>query len=182
MTPSDTELGEYTLLPADDPDLSAESELKEAFIDPEGDPGIDVETAPPAPIPYGKTWQFDVAKGRFVRYGQRPVALFGKASLRQWIDFTMIIAAGAHSIFPDDYGMEDPFGMIGEPYSPALEADFQQQVQAALLPHDRIIAVDEFKFRHNDDESIIDYQFMVRTDDEDEMLITYPGFEVPSVG
>lgn len=179
--PKDTDLEDYQLLPADDPEIDSEQELEEAFIDPEGDPEIDAEFTPPTPIPYGRSWQYDIGKGRCVRYGQRPAEIFSKETLKQWIHFVLNIEAGAHSIFPEDFGMDDPFAWIGQQYSPALEADFQQQVQTALLFHDRIVSVDEFRFFHDDNDTIIYYEFTVHTDDEEEFIIQ-PPFEVPTTG
>lgn len=176
QTLDDTNLGDFTLLPADDPALDSAADLDGAFVDPEGDPEIDAEFTAPPKQPYGRSWQFDLAKGAFAKYGQRPAELHGKQSLRQWIDFTMNIMAGAHSIFPASYGMEDPYVLIGDSYSPGLEADFMKQVETALGIHDRIVSVGEFEFQHNEDESIVYYQFVVRTDDGEELLIQ-PQFE-----
>lgn len=173
-TLDDTKIDNFTLLPADDPSLTADEELDGAFIDVEGDPAIDVAFAEPLPAPYGRTWQFDIRAGRFVTYGAAPVELHGKESLKQWIDFTLNIAAGAHSIFPREYGMENPYSLIGQEYSPALEAEFQEDVEQALSVHDRIESVGEFLFRHDDNDVIIYYAFTVRTIDGEELAVQAP--------
>jgi hypothetical protein len=172
-TLDDTKLGTYTLLPADDPVLSAEEELDGAFVDPE-DPALSASFIEPKSAPQGRTWQFDLATGRFVTYGDRPAELRGLESLRQWIDFTLVTAAGAHSIFPDDYGMDDPTSMIGQMYSPALETDWQRQVEKALSIHDRIESVGEFRFEHNEAEEIINWECTVRTVDGQELTVQAP--------
>ena len=172
-TLDDTNLGTYTLLPADDPIQSAEEELDGAFLDPE-DPNLPASFLEPKPIPQGRTWQFDLQTGRFVAYGDRPAELHGLESLRQWIDFTLITAAGAHSIYPEDYGMDDPTSMIGEMYTPALEADWQRQVEKALSPHDRIESVSEFRFEHGEAEEITNWECTVRTVDGRELLVQAP--------
>lgn len=181
MPPLDTELGDYQLLPADDPAIDAAEELEGAFVDPEGNPAIDAEFAPPPPMPLGRGWAFDIAAGRMIKYGQRPVETYGLDTLKQWIDICMNVDAGAHSIFPDDFGMDDPWEMIGQDYSPALEAEYQQKVQNALLIHDRIESVDNFIFQHDENDTIQYVEFVVKTDTGREIPVT-PPFEVPSVG
>lgn len=178
---TDTELGDFQLLPADDPAIDAAEELDAAFVDAEGDPAIDAEFVPPPPVPFGRSWAFDIAAGRFIRYGQRPAEIFGKDSLRQWIDVVLNVAAGAHSIFPEDFGMDDPFGIIGQPYSPALEAKYQEEIQVALMVHDRIVSVGEFRFEHGINEEILGVEFTVVTDTGEEISVE-PPFEVPTIG
>lgn len=177
----DTNLGDYQLLPVDDPAIDAAAELEGAFVDPEGDPAIDAEFAPPPPMPLGRSWAFDIAAGRMIRYGQRPVETHGTDTLKQWIDIVLNVDAGAHSIFPDDFGMDDPWEMIGQQYSPALESEFQQKVQNALLVHDRIESVGSFIFQHDENDTILYVEFVVVTDTGAELKVV-PPFEVPTVG
>lgn len=157
-------------LPTDDLLLTEDEEFDAAFFDPDAeyDEEPEIEVAPRA---YGRTWQFDLATGRIAKYGDRPVEISGLDNLRQWIDIAMNTTSLAHPIFPDDYGMDDPYNMVGEEYSPALEADYQDQIITALTFHDRIVGVDNFNFQFDSDEQVVYVTFTVRVDDEDEDTI-----------
>jgi hypothetical protein len=156
-----------SFLPKDDT-LSADEELEAAFWD--DDPDVVFETELPTRKAFGRTWQFDFGTRRMVRQGSRPAQIDGLNNLRQWIETVLYVAADAHPIFPDDYGMSDPDIMIGKEYSPALQQDFQDQVVDALLYHDKIKAVDNFVFEY-DDENVVTYTFIVHTDEEEPLEI-----------
>lgn len=151
-------------LPIDSDLYTVDDELSNAFFD---DTDFD-ETEVQEPRPFGRTWQFDLGTGRMVKYGSRPAEITGLDNLRQWIDIAMNVATGVHPIFPEEYGTDNPQIMLGAPYSPALEADYIDQVRKALLFHDRIVSVDNFQFEHGDNDEIVNVSFVVRTDSEDD--------------
>jgi hypothetical protein len=155
-------------LPTDDI-LTLDDELEQAFQ--EYDPDAEVEVEIVEPSAYGRTWKFDFATRRMVRQGQGVAQIQGIDTLRQWIELTISVAAGAHPIFPDDYGVDDPDLMVGEAYSPALEAEFAEQIREALLFHDKIKSVTGFRFEYNDEEAVLYYSFVVHTDEDDEEAI-----------
>lgn len=152
------------LLPIDNELYTVDDELSDAFFD---DTDLD-ETEVQAPRPFGRTWQFDLSAGRLVTYGSRPAEITDMDNLRQWIDIAMNTATGVHPIFPEEYGTDNPQIMLGAEYSPALEAEYTEQITKALLFHDRIVAVENFEFQHGDNDEIVYVSFVVRTDSEDD--------------
>ena len=72
-------------LPTDDLLLTEDEEFDAAFFDPDAeyDEEPEIEVAPRA---YGRTWQFDLATGRIMKYGDRPVEISGLDNLRQRLD------------------------------------------------------------------------------------------------
>lgn len=165
----DTDTSGLTFLPAADEDLSAADELANVFTDPEDALDVDLETQLPPRIPFGRTWQFDFGSRRLVRYGQRPAMVSGRDALRQWIERVLNIEMGAHTIFPDNWGVEDLHAGIGYAADPALESNYENHVRLALLKHDRITRVDGFQFDLSDDDTALTVTFVVTTDDEDQI-------------
>lgn len=97
------------------------------------------------PIPFGLTWAFDYDKGRFVRSAGSPAQVSGASALVEYIQTSMRTAAGAHPIFPPNFGIQRPEDFLGAADPTEALADFQERLKTALLAHDRIEDVRDFE-------------------------------------
>lgn len=96
------------------------------------------------PIPLGMSWLFDFQTGRMVRAGDAPMAVFGNDAVKMWAQMALRTARYAFAVFTDQFGMEDPEGLIGALNVTELLADYAARAIEALLVHDRISAVERF--------------------------------------
>jgi hypothetical protein len=130
---------DFDLLPADpglvSPDLALDAALA---------PVVDFAT--PAEQPLGKGWRFDFLTGQFVRRGGSPMEVYDVDNLAMWVEKTLRTARYAHAIYSSDYGMAEPYAPIGRPLDGATLASWQEEIQDSLLVHDRIVAVEDFRF------------------------------------
>lgn len=159
--PGPSDLG-FDLLPPDpgliSPDLALEAALAPV-----------VDLGAPDEQPLGKGWSFDFLTGQFVRHGSSPAEVYELDNLRVWIEKTLRTARNAHPIYGDQYGIVEPYELIGEAYSSELVGAYQEAVVEALMVHDRIAAVDSFYFQHDpmDDALFVSFQVMLDGQDED---------------
>jgi hypothetical protein len=143
------------IIPADDEEVSAESELAAAVAGALEDPLLTPEITE-TPTPLGRSWAFDFEAGRFHRAGgSSPTEVRGETTLAQWILASLHTAAGAHASLPVGFGMEDPNDVIGYADPEEALADWEERVREALLMHDRIAAVDSIELEWNASEGII---------------------------
>jgi len=138
-TPPDPTSLDFELIPPDpgliNPDLALDAVLA---------PVEDVETA--APRPFGRSWRFDFLTGQFVKDGTVPKVIYETDTLITWIEKTLRTARLAHPIYAEEYGVEEPDALIGEIPDDSNVQDHQEAITAALLYHDRIVAVESFDF------------------------------------
>ena len=117
---------------------SAIASLDASFALPDVDPDV--------PEPLGRTPKFDFLAGRFVYSGGSPVYVTGREALKQWVEMAMRTFRGAHEVFSTQFGMDEPEGFIGEAAdAKAAVSDWGARFQEAVLQHDRIAAVVEFR-------------------------------------
>lgn len=169
------------LLPDDggpvDPDTMLQSAFGDEFAaDVQDDIAVEDERRP-----YGRSWAWDYASGRFVMHGTAPAQVREREALRSWILKAVYTARLAHPIYSSQFGVDDPVAIIGEPVSASGEAQalYEESVRAALLAHDRITDVSEFAWPEPDpDSEYLEVSFAVVTDDEDEML--FASLELPT--
>lgn len=154
----------FDLLPPDpgliSPDLALEAALA---------PVVDLGT--PADAPLGKGWSFDFLTGQFIRHGSSPAEVYDLDNLRVWIEKTLRTARFAHPIYGDQYGIIEPYALIGQPYSSELIGAYQEAVVEALTAHDRIAAVDSFYFQHDPMDDALLASFQVTLDGESQDVI-----------
>lgn len=131
------------------------------------------------PPPIGKGWAFDHALRRFRRgsSGSSPLPTFGDQTLKEWIDKTMRTARGAHPIHPDDYGMEQPFRLIGGPLHGAAISDYEDDLRRALTFHPRISDVRNFSVQSDPDVTALYMTFDVVLDDD--TALSFDPFQLP---
>jgi phage baseplate assembly protein W len=171
-----------SFLPADDefaPEPDEELDALEASFDAEPEPlgdddeGISVRLADEPPV-LGRAWAFDFSSNTSLPPGARgPVAIYGMATLRLWIEKCLYTERGSHPIHPPDYGVEGLLDMIAEPATVAVASDLEERIRDALLFHPRISDVRDFDAfvgtPENDDEDVLYVSFTVVTDEgEDE--------------
>lgn len=141
-------LGDFTLLPQDDPQSAPDDDLNAAVAGALALPDVTTPiTATPA-MPMGRSWQFDWTIGQFTRAGQSPADTepqFG--GLIEWCEMAIHAARYAHPVFSDRFGMEKPESLIGEFAQGEALVDWQRSLVEALLVHDRITAVANVKLR-----------------------------------
>jgi hypothetical protein len=157
------------LLPVDQDLITADEEL--AAISEELGDDFDTYTEA-APRAFGSTWAFDIRRRRFTRYGGAPVRVSGIDSLRVWIEFTLQLARLAHPIFTEDYGVDDPWTLIGQPLTAELVADYEDYVTDALMQHDRIESVDDFIFTPDDDQLLISFTVTTNGPDAETLRVS----------
>jgi len=162
------------LIPPLGPDLQAQDALDVASsLLPDT---LDLGDAPPEsePTPFGKSWAWDFARGRFKRYGSSPAPVWDINNLKVWIQLVLNIGRFAHPIYEDDIGVDQDHMMIGQlAQDPAAQALYMTTVADALMVHDRITDVTNFDFTDDpDDDEAVDVYFEVTVDDGEVFPIT----------
>lgn len=156
------------LLPTDDEAADGEAQLlatEESLDFP-----ADLIIAEEPPPPFGRGWQFDFGRQRFTgpdlpsAIGRSPLRTFGPDTLRFWIEKALQTARGAHPIYGDDYGMDQPFDLIGQPFTEATVVELEQRVQNALLVHPKIADVTDFDAEINEDELFVSFRVILDND------------------
>jgi hypothetical protein len=160
-------LDDFPLIPATDATSSdedldaAEASALEALEQPtlEEDPSI----------PFGRTPLFDFATGRMVRAGDDVVWVSGLRAVEQWCLMAIYSARFAHSVFTEEFGMEEPERGLGHAVGIEEEvSDWGQRLEDALLVHDRIVAVEDFEGTYLADQGVLFIRrFTVVTDEDD---------------
>lgn len=140
----------FTLLPPDPVIINPDLQLEAALVPP-------FDLQPPTVQPYGRGWAFDFIQNEFIFHGGAVAEVYDTDNLQVWIEKALRTAKATYEIYGDDYGMTDPFAMIGQPVEPALIGDYEQQVTDALLVHDRIVAVEDFAYTPFDDQLYITF-------------------------
>lgn len=160
----------FELLPSDDETLSPADELAASAAGAVAEAGEITPEADPAPAPFGRTWVFDFETGRFVRSGTSPLPTTGFGALEQWILMAVHTARFAHSVFSDDFGMEEPEKGIGELRSGEMIADYEQRLREAVLVHDRVTALENFTASYNPIEGVLTITYFEVVTDEGEVI------------
>lgn len=163
---------DFTLIPADDDQITAEDDLEaaaqSALLD--GEQAVDPEDE--GPIPFGRTWAFDYERQRFVRHGLAPAEVRGADALAQWCLMALHAARYAHPVFSEDFGTERPDDLIGEAQPVELLADFEDRMRDALLVHDRIAEVADLKATYDPASDVVAISdFTVITDEGDDVIV-----------
>lgn len=162
---------EFELLPADDEGLAPDEARGAAVAGAVGE-AVAPEAEPP-PVPFGRSWTFDFTAGRFVRAGSSPVPATGFAALEQWVLMVAHTARYAHRVFSDEFGMEHPEAGIGELEVAAMISDYEQHLREAILVHDRVTGLENFKASYDSTEGVLTIEsFDVVTDEEDVVPVT----------
>lgn len=141
MAEVDADLLGFELLPADDDRSSPAEDLDAAAASSLADPDEPVEEDD-VPQPFGFSWFFDFELGRFRRYGTAPARVSGLDALAQVCMMALRSARFGHTVFSDEFGMEDPEDIIGEVEVDDLSGDYEDRVREALLVIDRVSAVE----------------------------------------
>lgn len=160
---------DFTLLPADDAEVTPEEDVAAAVASALNAQAPE-ELAPVGTEPYGRSWAFDFARGRFVRDGNAPRVTTGLDTLRLWCLTALVSARYAHGVFTPEFGMEEPEGTIGVAGNlREVASDYGAHLQDALLVHDRVASVDEYEWAFDAAAGALIVSFIVVTD-EDETL------------
>ena len=154
---------EFEFLPAADLEVDPEEELA-ALVADEDD---FIEIPQDAPLPFGKSWGFDFGQGRFNRYGTGPVETTGLHTLRHWIEKALSTERFAHTVYSDDFGIENLTDVIGSQHSPEVWADIESRIRDTLSIHDRITNIEDFEVVHDPMQEYVEVNFTVVTDTEE---------------
>jgi hypothetical protein len=136
---------DYSLIPADDPQSTPAQDLDAAAA---GALQAQTGVAPvdPDPVrPMGSSWLFDWSEGQFVRTGQSPATVSELDALAEWAQMAIHTGRYAHPVFSDQFGMEEPDGVVGEFAVGEALADWQSAIVSALLVHDRVASVENIQ-------------------------------------
>lgn len=160
------------LLPDDGLDLDPDAAFEDTFGDEFDLDFEDLEaTEVVDPLPYGKSWAWDFSTGRFVRFGPSPGQTNGLDTLKTWIQKAMLTAKTAHPIYSDEFGMDSPDSLVGFVSDASAQDEWASDVREALLQHDRINDVTDFRFVVSDNGESLDVGFSVLTDEDDAIEI-----------
>ena len=160
----------FTMVPADTADfVTADDELDAAEAALLED-RFALEGEGPAPVPFGRTWAFDWSAGRFHRVQASPIEVRGEAALREWLQASLHIAAGAHPILPETIGMEAPNDYLGSVDPTEALADFEQRLVEAWTQHDRVVEVTDVELLHDPRQGIIFMTSATVVTDQDESI------------
>lgn len=180
---SEQEFTAPTFLPAEDEPPSADdalSAVEEELSDLPALDDVDLQVEAPDELPpIGRGWAFDFQEPGFRRgvSGRGVLATRGVETLRGWIDKALRTARGAHAVHPDDYGMDDPWRLIGTPLSRAPIAEYEDDVRRALTFHPRIADVTDFRVALDPDVPAVELQFTVVLDDD--TAVSFDPFRLP---
>jgi hypothetical protein len=146
----------FQLLPVEAEPATAEEILDAAEESALEDP-LAVEAPATKPIPFGRSWEWDEVRGRFVRgMGGGPIDVRGLEALQEWIKTVASTAAGVHPIFSPGFGIEDPDDFIGLVDPREVAADYEERFRTALVAnHERIAEVDEFEIEWDPTEGVL---------------------------
>lgn len=169
----------FDLLPTDDDEVPPEDDVDAAEAAALTEPDAEAELGEDAPMPYGRTWLFDFPAGRTQRQGAAPAETRGLGALRMWCLMAIYSARYAHGVFSDEFGMEHPEVPIGELPSDEAAADYGRRLEEALLVHDRVVAVENYKATVNPLEGVLEIETFDVVTDEDER-IQFAGVMVPT--
>lgn len=163
----------FQLLPADADTVSGADDLALSGFVPQ-DVTVPGATEEP-PRPFGKSWLWDDDRGRFKRYGAAPAATHGYDTLIGWIRNAVRIARLTYPIFDDEFGMDDPYALVGEVPTTTLKAQWSRMITDALSIEPRITEVRDFKYGQapagSPDDTVLYVDFTVVTDDQAELTI-----------
>jgi hypothetical protein len=174
-----------SILPAGDQPTDVDDELAQIEADLDAIPSqpddFDMAVLPPEddPQPIGRGWAYDWESKRFVRapQGWQPMQTQGEQTLREWVAKCMRTQRGAHPVHPEDYGMDDPFLLVGLPATDAPVGQYEDDLRQALTFHPRIADVTDFSSSVDQDSGTVQLTFTVVLDDDSE--VTFDQFALP---
>lgn len=176
-------MSDQTILPAEDDQLDVDVQLAQVEGDladdlVEGDEfDLVLDEAPDELPPLGKGYAFDFTRRQFVRAGRTPAVTHGDQTLREWVAKAIHTERGAHPIHSDEYGMDDPFRLIGSPVRGAAVAQYEQDLVRCLTTHPRIADVRDFGVTDDEDGKAIWLTFLIVLDDDTEL--SFDPFQLP---
>jgi len=124
--------------------LTGLADLEDALVT--GEAPADLVVAPQTPDPVGIAPNFNFDLKRFV-----PTVVSGTSftrgteTLKARIVVALSVGRGALAIFDDDFGMEQPFDMLGLPITDPVWADLEDRVRDALTYYDEVADVTDFE-------------------------------------
>lgn len=135
----------------------------------------DIEVAEDEPEPFGRSIAFDHENRRTTLYGGSPVWTDGLDTLQVWIKNMMWTERMAHTIFSDDFGMDDPYSLIARTARADLWQAYQSDLTEALLVHDRIAEIREIDMDvWAEDPEVTVVKIRILTDQYEELTVEQP--------
>lgn len=172
MTPGDPDAEDlgFELVPSEESAISPEEDLEAAIASALAPEYAEIPGEIPEPL--GRTWAFDWDRGRFIRRGQAPAEVTGKDSVAQWVQMVVHTARFSHGVFSTEFGIEDVEDVIGRLPSGAVLSSYRDRLLRALLEHERITGLEDFKADYDPATDVIEIkQFVVVLDDEDDRIV-----------
>lgn len=161
---------DFTLIPADDEGLSPAQELEASIAGAVAEPAAIEPQAAQEPAPFGRSWAFDFEERRFVRSTGSPLGVSGLEALHQWVLMVVHSARFAHRVFSEQFGMEHPERDIGQLRAAEMVSDYGQRLREAVLVHDRITALQNFRAHFDPVEGALRIDYFEIVTDEDEVV------------
>lgn len=138
------------------PDEDLELDDLEASLDE----GVEVPATTPPPL--GRSYARDFRRGGFVPHGAGPLQTTGLDTLRGLIEKTLLTMRGAHPVYDDEVGVDDPYELIGEPLATVAVGDLKDMVTEALLVLPRVEGVANFRLASDPDDEYLLVSFDVQ--------------------
>ncbi len=151
------DLSPFPLDEGSTPDEELNAAAASALAAAGGTPSIDQE-----PEPLGMTWLFDFERGRFIRRGGAPLEVYGISSLAIWAQTAIRTPRLGFAVFSDEFGVDDPEGLVGHLDIAERIADYEESRREALTVHDRI--ADIANFVSSVDGDVVTVKFEIITD------------------
>ncbi len=161
---------DFELLPVEDFEVLPEDQL--ADVEATFDVDDEIEVVDDPVEPYGRSWLYDHINREFVFYGKSPATTNELDTLEQWIKHMLWTMRMAHAIFSDDFGMDDPYRLIGKSARTDLWQAYETDLTEALLVHDRITEVVSVDLSVDpEDAEMVLVSVVIYTDNEDTVTV-----------
>ena len=154
-----------SLLPVEEDTLDPAEEFDALSTALEETPDVDDLVIPEEEPPLGRSWAFDFETGRFraassvTAHG--PLATHGLRTLETWIEKCLRTDRGAHPVHSANFGVANPFEMIGQPVMSGLPDDYDERIRTALTMHPHIADIRRFKAEVDPNDDVVLVSFMV---------------------
>jgi hypothetical protein len=139
------------------------------------------EAAEEAPIPYGRSWAFDFVNRRMVRRGDAPARVQDTDALIQWCLMAIYSVRYAHAVFSDNFGIEQPYDLLGLADPTPFVLDFENRLRAALTVHDRIVDIQNYEAEYDPAQGVLTIKHFDVVTDEEGVVIPVGGVALTPV-
>lgn len=151
--PEDLTIG---IIPSDNPVFTPEENLRLAASEAVNNTLVINPLPPTEQVVTGRGWAFDFSTGSFRRQGASPARVSGDDQIKAWIEKTIYTARFTHPVYSDQYGTEGLNDLIGR-NDPATKPLISSAIRDALLVHDQISEVGDFRFDESGEALFVEF-------------------------